>query len=80
VKIGDTKESVLDKLFGMRSLVLTRKTLEAGYDAVNYAQDGDPRTVWGMVQGLTRHSQTVAYADARTAIDTAAGKLMEAAF
>jgi hypothetical protein len=80
VKIGDTKESVLDKLFGMRSLGLTRKVIDAGYEAVIPAQDGDPRTVWGIVQGLTRHSQTVPFADARTTIDVAAGKLMEAAF
>jgi len=80
VRIGDTKEQVLDRLFGMRSLNLSRKTLDAGYDATKPEQDGSPNTVWGMVQGLTRHSQTVNYADARTVIDTAAGKLMEANF
>lgn len=80
VKIGDTKEDVLDTLFGKRSIGLSRKTLEAGYDATVPDVDGDPRTLWGMVQGLTRHSQSLAYADARTAIDTAAGKLLEANF
>ncbi len=80
VKIGDTKEQVLDRLFGMKSVLLSRKILEAGYDAVNREQDGDPNTVWGIVQGLTRHSQTLPYADARAAVDTAAGKLMEANF
>lgn len=80
VKIGDTKDEVLDKLFGMRSLGLSRKVLDAGYAAALPSQDGDPKTVWGMVNGLTRHSQTVPYADQRTAIDTAAGKLMEANF
>ena len=80
LKIGDTKEEVLDKLFGMRSVNLSRKTLEAGYDATKPEQDGDPNTVWGMVQGLTRHSQTQTYADTRTAIDTAAGKLLEISF
>jgi hypothetical protein len=79
-KIGDTKEQVLDRLFGMRALALPRKTLEAGYDATRPEQDGSPTTVWGMVQGLTRHSQTVPYADTRTAIDTAAGRLMAANF
>jgi Domain of unknown function (DUF932) len=79
-KIGDTKEQVLDRLFGMRTIGLSRKCLEAGYDAAQPNQDGDPRTVWGMVQGLTRHSQTIAYADTRTGIDRAAGKLMEADF
>ena len=80
VKIGTTKEEVLDKLFGMRALALTRKTLDASYDAVKVDQDGDPRTVWGMVQGLSRFSQTQPYADVRTGIDRAAGKLMEANF
>lgn len=78
--LGDTKEQVLDRLFGMRSLALSRKTLDAGYDACLPDQDGDPRTVWGVVQGLTRHSQTLPYADARTAIDRSAGKLLEGIF
>lgn len=78
--IADTKEGVLDKLFGIRSLGLSRKLLEAGFDAVNSDQDGDPRSVWGMVQGLTRHSQTIPYADKRTDIDRAAGKVLAIEF
>ena len=78
--IADTKEGVLDKLFGMRSLQLSRKTLDAGYDATVRAEDGPANTVWGIVQGLTRHSQTIPYADQRTGIDRAAGKIMEAEF
>lgn len=75
--IASTKEGVLDKLFGIRSLGLSRKALEAGYDAVNVAQDGPRETVWGMVNGLTRYSQSTPYADVRTDIDRAAGKLLE---
>lgn len=78
--LGKTKEEVLDKLFGMRSLGLSRKTIEAGFDATIPDLDGMPTTQWGMVQGLTRHSQTMQYADARTDIDRAAGKLMEVDF
>lgn len=78
--IADTKEGVLDKLFGIRSLGLSRKTAEAGYDAVIPSQDGSPNTVWGMAQGLTRHSQTLQYADKRTDLDRAAGKLLEFSF
>lgn len=74
--IADTKEGVLDKLFGLRQLNVSRKTLEAGYAAVDPDQDGDPRSVWGIVQGLTRHSQTIPYADKRTDVDRAAGKLL----
>jgi IS1 family transposase len=75
--IAATKEEVLDLLFGKRTLALSRKVLEAGYDAVVPEQDGNPNTVWGMVQGLTRFSQTLQYADARTQVDKAAGRIMD---
>jgi hypothetical protein len=80
VKIGETKEDVLDVLFSKRTLGLSRKLIEASYDATQPDSDGDPRTVWGFVQGMTRHSQTIPYADQRTTIDRAAGKVMEFAF
>lgn len=80
MKIGSTKDEVLDTLFGKRALQLSRKAIEASYDAVLPDQDGDPRTVWGIVQGITRHSQTIPFADQRTALDRAAGKLMEITF
>lgn len=76
--IGATKDEVLDAVFGKRNLGLTRKLLSAGYDACIEEQDGSPRTTWGLVQGLTRHSQTIPYADQRTAIDKGAAKLLEA--
>jgi hypothetical protein len=75
-----TKEEVLDKLFGIRSLNLSRKLLTAGYEAALPEQDGDPRTAWGIAQGITRHSQTVPFADQRTVIDRAAGKILEIEF
>jgi len=75
--IAATKEQVLDTLFGKRQLKLSRKVIEAGYAACIPEQDGEPNTVWGMVQGLTRHSQTYQNADTRTEIDRQAGKLME---
>lgn len=78
--IAGTKEEVLDKLFGLRSIGLPRKTLAAGYDAVVPEEDGDPNSRWGMVQGLTRHSQEVPYADERTQLDRAAGKILEVEF
>lgn len=78
--IAESKEQVLDRLFGIRTLNIPRKVLESGYDAVLPEQDGNPNSVWGMMQGLTRHSQTLQFADARTDIDRAAGKLMEIDF
>jgi hypothetical protein len=78
--IGGTKEDVLDALFGKRSLGLSRKAIESGYDACIEAQDGSPKTQWGIVQGLTRYSQTIPYADKRTSVDVAAGKIMDLVF
>ena len=78
--IASTKEGVLDLLFGKRDLGITRKALEASYDAVLPVQDGAPNTVWGMVQGITRHSQTIPYADQRQNLDKAARKVMKMAF
>lgn len=78
--IGATKEQVLDALFGQRSLGLSRKIIEAGYDAVVPEQDGDPNTKWGVVQGLTRYSQTIPYADQCKAIDRAAGRILTIQF
>jgi hypothetical protein len=41
---------------------------------------GDPRTAWAMANGLTEHSQTFTNIDARTAVDRAAGKVLEMVF
>jgi hypothetical protein len=78
--IAATKEQVLDKLFGLRQVGIARKTLEASYDAVVPSQDGDPNTVWGIVQGITRHSQSLKHADQRVQLDKAAGKILEINF
>lgn len=78
--IAGTKEEVLDTLFGLRKLGFSRKLLVSGYEAVVPEQDGDPRTVWGLAQGLTRHAQTIPYADERQAVDRQAGKLLDFAF
>lgn len=75
--IAATKDDVLDALFGKRIPALSRKVLEASYDAVVEDEDGDARSVWGIVQGITRHSQTVPYGDTRTDIDRAAGKVLD---
>lgn len=77
-QIAATKADVLDTLFGLKIPGLSRKVLDAGYDANVEQEDGDPRTVWGVVQGITRHSQTIGYADERTVIDKAAGRVLDA--
>jgi hypothetical protein len=74
--LGPNKDAVLDMLFGKR--ISTRKILEASWDAAerNIDQDGAPDTAWGFAQGMTRFSQTVQYANVRTAIDRAAGEVL----
>lgn len=78
--IADTKEGVLDRLFGVKSLGLSRKQLESSYAAVNEDQDGDARTAWGFAQGITRFSQTIPYADKRNDVDRAAGRVLKIQF
>lgn len=74
--MGSTKEEVLDLLFGQR--IGSMKALSAGYDACEQLEPGlNPRSVWGMAQGLTRASQGAAYAEARMDLDAAAGKLLK---
>jgi len=56
---------------------LPKATVEAAYQrAVNTPRYGDPRSVWGMVNGLTEESQTSSHTDKRVAIDAAAARLM----
>lgn len=74
LRLGDTKDAVLDAVF--KKLDLSRKALETGYDAVKRSEDGDPRTAWGLVQGLTRASQETPYADERARLDKAAAKIL----
>jgi Domain of unknown function (DUF932) len=73
------KEEVLDAIFGRRT-DLSKRAIEGGFDAVKPEEDGDPRSLWGFVQGLTRFSQTLKFADERTKIDRAAGRLLANGF
>ncbi len=41
-----------------------------------HPEDGNPFSLWGFANGLTRISQTFGFADKRTAIDNAAGQLL----
>ena len=78
--IAGSKEDVLDAVFGKRIAGISRKLASEAYDAVVVDEDGDPRTKWGFAQGLTRISQQTSYADERTDLDRAAGKVLAANF
>lgn len=84
-ELGGTKDEVLDALFGLarkKRVPLPRKTLDAAYDRADErsSEYGSPRSLWGIVNGLTEISQETEYADRRVDIDRAAGKLMTVAF
>ncbi len=74
------KEDVIDYFYEMKvDTALTRKVLVSGYEMAeqfNHIDGGTPNTPWGIVQGLTRHSQTLPYANARQAVDMGAGRLL----
>jgi len=78
-QIADSKEGVVEFLYGKRAASM--KNLEAAYDLAeqNADADGSPRSAWGMVQGLTRLSQLTPFADKRSEMDRAAGKIMQIA-
>lgn len=80
--LGASKDEVLDKLFGIKSIGISRQLLGAAYDAtVEFESDAvNPNSAWGMAQGLTRVSQDAAYADDRVAADRAAGRVLAIAF
>ncbi len=78
--VADTRDEVISTLLGKR-LGLTESALDAAYAvAEETPRYGDPRSVWGMVNGLTEYSQRTAHADERIALDRAAGRVMQIAF
>ena len=74
--LGDDREGVIDFLFGKR--LLGRGDAGRAFDVAeeHEALHGDPRSAWGVVAGLTRLSQGTPYADKRSAMDLAAGKIL----
>lgn len=82
-QIGNNKDEVLDALFGIKSLGIPRKTLDAAYEHVVQNLEkykASPRSAYGMANGLTAISQQTGYADDRTALDRAAGRVLSMAF
>lgn len=82
--IGASKEEVLDRLFGIKKIGLSRKALELSYDFAEREnaenRSGSPHSAWGFAQGVTRLSQESEYAGERNKLDRAAGKIIEMAF
>jgi len=77
--VADTREEVVATLYGQRLPGLTKGVIDAAYTVVERTpRYGDPRSVWGVINGLTELSQKEQNADARTEIDRSAGKVLEA--
>lgn len=82
--LGASKDEVLETLLGINAkarLGLGQGVMEDAYDtAARTPRYGNPRSVWGIVNGLTEVSQGTGYTEDRVKIDRAAGKLMEVTF
>ncbi len=80
--IDADKDKVLDAIFRNLRGQVTRSALEASQTIAEQHSltDGDPRSFWGIAQGMTRYSQTLKFADARVAVDQAAADVIEMAF
>lgn len=84
--IAATKDDVLDAVFKFGKAKglnrLTRSTIDAAYTvAAETPRYGSPRSVWGMVNGLTEVSQKGSlHTDSRNELDVQAGRVMEMAF
>lgn len=84
-EIAASKDEVIDAVFKFakpRSLAtLTRGALESAYECAERSpRYGSPRSVWGLVNGLTEVSQKTGHTDQRTELDSHAGRLMEMVF
>lgn len=81
ITLGGTKEEVLDKVFSFRTGV-SQKLIADAYDRAEQHTDwyGSPRTVWGMVNGITEIARDIPHADKRVEVERAAGRVMQVAF
>lgn len=79
--LGDKREDVISALFSKKIPGLGKGTIGEAFDAAEASpRYGDPRSVWGFVNGLTEVSQGKAFADERVQLDRAAGRVMQIAF
>lgn len=81
--LGKDKEEVVDEVYKMKSRfpMLTKDLITSGYEKASqweHAYNASPRSVWGLMNGLTMVSQHSKFADTRNTIDRAAGSLMDA--
>lgn len=79
--LGKDKDEAVENALNKRINGLTRGRLEKAFDiAESTPRYGDPRSLWGIVSGLTELSQASKNTDSRVDDDEAAGKLMKLVF
>lgn len=88
IVLGTDATAILDGIFGLTNRrrrhglpeALNLETVAAAVESTEqHPEDGNPFSLWGFANGLTRISQLSHYADRRTAIDAAAGSLLSLA-
>lgn len=75
LEVGSSREEVYDWL---NKRGFTRSVAKRAYDAAEAdPRSYNPRTVWGLVQGITDVAHDITYQDARTDLETKAGSLLD---
>lgn len=76
--LANTKDELLDRVFGFRMAGVSRKVLEESYDVAESHEDwyGNPRSVWGYVGGMTQVARDLPNASDRVALERASARVM----
>ena len=76
-ELGANRDDIVELLFEKKK-ILGKKMANLVYDTaeMNAGTDGSPRSVYGIVNGITRVSQNSKWMDERMELDQAAGKVM----
>jgi len=77
--LGKDRAETVETLFNNKQLGLSKTVIEATYTVAEIHEvtaKAPPTTAWGFAHGLTRFSQQTPYADERSRLDAAAGKLL----
>tara|TARA_Y100000310_G_scaffold16529_1_gene16462 strand:+ start:538 stop:1758 length:1221 start_codon:yes stop_codon:yes gene_type:complete len=75
--LGTDLEEVIDHVASNHSI--PGPVVRAACRLAEENEDGDPRSAWGIVQGLGRVAQECPYTDERLCLDLAAGEVLESA-
>lgn len=82
-QIAASKEELLDKLFGLKALDLTRKVIAEAYQRAEQGREkylAEPTSAWGFGNGLTEVARDQEHADARVGLERVAGRIFEMGF